>query len=568
MSATVDLLTNATITKRQAEDPHAEPQYEETFLQLTLLIAYFMVLTVWLFRIVLSFATDSYPKRPSVDHGLANHCNNVDAESQNSNGDAQASFRIIVSNEFMTLEHKPHKAEEIKEEPVNAQAAPHESKPTHDSPPRPGPEVVSLDKFLSALVVFGAVMIYFYMCDYRKLFEQGERTYSRDVFLFLVFLFFLVSCCFTIKPNSDKILNRDQTEEWKGWMQVMFVWYHYFKAKEWYNWIRVYIACYVWMTGFGNFSFFWIRNDYSLWRFLKMMFRLNFMVIFVAMATNNEYMLYYICAMHTYWFISVYVFMRVLQSWNRNRKLMALKFLAYAIFNSVIFEIPSLGYYIFWPFKFLLGLHDNSPDVLHEWIFRAGLDHWACFFGMLCAYNYPHFEMLMHYLDSKSISKNEALKKQCVRALMGAICLVLGFVWYFVFMTKDKYQYNGIHPYTSIIPILVYIVLRNIHPYFRSYHVSLFAWLGKITLETYLSQIHIYLLSNARTLLVFLHGYPLLNFSLTTIIYLFMSHTMFSITNDCSTYFLPKDHKKLLMNVMCMTALFGASALIAFGFSY
>lgn len=34
-------------------------------------------------------------------------------------------------------------------------------------------------------------------------------------------------------------------------MQVMFVWYHYFAAKEWYNWIRIYIAAYVWMTGFG-----------------------------------------------------------------------------------------------------------------------------------------------------------------------------------------------------------------------------------------------------------------------------------------------------------------------------
>jgi len=45
---------------------------------------------------------------------------------------------------------------------------------------------------------------------------------------------------------------RDHTEEWKGWMQVMFVWYHYFAAKEWYNWIRIYIACYVWMTGFGK----------------------------------------------------------------------------------------------------------------------------------------------------------------------------------------------------------------------------------------------------------------------------------------------------------------------------
>lgn len=45
---------------------------------------------------------------------------------------------------------------------------------------------------------------------------------------------------------------RNQTEEWKGWMQVMFVWYHYFAAKEWYNLIRVYIGCYVWMTGFGQ----------------------------------------------------------------------------------------------------------------------------------------------------------------------------------------------------------------------------------------------------------------------------------------------------------------------------
>ena len=56
-------------------------------------------------------------------------------------------------------------------------------------------------------------------------------------------------CCF-----------RDQTAEWKGWMQVMFVWYHYFAAKEWYNWIRVYIAAYVWMTGFGMCNEFLNHN--------------------------------------------------------------------------------------------------------------------------------------------------------------------------------------------------------------------------------------------------------------------------------------------------------------------
>ncbi len=33
--------------------------------------------------------------------------------------------------------------------------------------------------------------------------------------------------------------------------QVLFLLYHYFNAKEIYNAIRVFIAAYVWMTGFG-----------------------------------------------------------------------------------------------------------------------------------------------------------------------------------------------------------------------------------------------------------------------------------------------------------------------------
>ena len=45
-----------------------------------------------------------------------------------------------------------------------------------------------------------------------------------------------------------------------------------------YNAIRVMITCYVWMTGFGNFSFFYIKRDFSAVRLLQMMWRLNFLV--------------------------------------------------------------------------------------------------------------------------------------------------------------------------------------------------------------------------------------------------------------------------------------------------
>ena len=72
--------------------------------------------------------------------------------------------------------------------------------------------------------------------------------------MFLCLLLFAVAISFTTRklPKEGKLLNREQTEEWKGWMQVMFVWYHYFKAAETYNAVRIYIACYVWMTGFGE----------------------------------------------------------------------------------------------------------------------------------------------------------------------------------------------------------------------------------------------------------------------------------------------------------------------------
>ena len=45
--------------------------------------------------------------------------------------------------------------------------------------------------------------------------------------------------------------------------------YHYFAAAEIYNAIRVFIAAYVWMTGFGNFSYYYIRKDFSLARFTQ-----------------------------------------------------------------------------------------------------------------------------------------------------------------------------------------------------------------------------------------------------------------------------------------------------------
>ena len=83
------------------------------------------------------------------------------------------------------------------------------------------PEQPSFENFLSHAVVFGFIMLYFWLCDYQHIWPKTDKQYSRDNFIFIFFVLVFVAFVFTIKKTSDKILNRDQTEEWKGWMQVL-----------------------------------------------------------------------------------------------------------------------------------------------------------------------------------------------------------------------------------------------------------------------------------------------------------------------------------------------------------
>ena len=48
--------------------------------------------------------------------------------------------------------------------------------------------------------------------------------------------------------------------------KVLFLLYHYFEAREAYNAIRIFIAGYVWLTGFGNFSYYIRSGDFTIGR--------------------------------------------------------------------------------------------------------------------------------------------------------------------------------------------------------------------------------------------------------------------------------------------------------------
>ena len=58
-----------------------------------------------------------------------------------------------------------------------------------------------------------------------------------------------------VKDGEDFPLNRRQTNEWKGWMQVAFVMYHYAHAEPIFAPIRVFVSAYVWMTNIQIITF-------------------------------------------------------------------------------------------------------------------------------------------------------------------------------------------------------------------------------------------------------------------------------------------------------------------------
>jgi len=412
-----------------------------------------------------------------------------------------------------------------------------------------------------ALAEFSAVMLFVYISDRTRILGRGDKTASMDLFWFS-FLCLVIPSLTSIHKNhkmgkpgtlgATGLLQRDQTEEWKGWMQVLFLLYHYFVANDIYNAIRLFIAAYVWMTGFGNFSYYYIRDNFSVVRFCQMMWRLNFLVLVVCLVLRNDYMCYYICPLHTLWTLCIYVGLGLGRTWNKTFIGICAKFVLLFLFVVLVFEVPGVWDKVFGPFRFLLRYrnpHHPEFDDMQEWRFRSGLDRYVWIFGMFCAYNFPNCEAFVVWVEKKSFVSMFAIK-----SVLFAVCVGVYAMYHTRIFELPKSQYNHLHPFTSFIPLTVYIILRNFLPTFRLYNNALFGWLGKITLETYIMQYHLWLNTGhanhqPKQLLVLIPNLPMVNFVLCSLIYVFVSHRMFHLSTSLRDMVIAEDESKLARGI-------------------
>lgn len=445
----------------------------------------------------------------------------------------------------------------------------------------------SIYNLLHQCTVFGLILLYSYICEHHPPYPHDEKTYDRDELLFWTLLIVVVAGGHSLKKNEDirnkgattrrhsinsaiqkhriqsdiassfdkddednALLNRYQTEEWKGWMQVMFLLYHYMYAVEIYNSIRVMITCYVWMTGFGNFMFFSKTNDYSLPRILQMLWRLNFLVLFLCLTHGNTYILYYICPLHTYYFLMVLLVMYIGRERNHTKWWMRIKLGALALIIYLVWDCDNyFGLFKYMHQIFISGepAEGARMGTLWEWYFRSSLDHWSALLGMVFAVNYPITVLWFRKIEARSMKRRWMGKLAVSFSMLYALR-----VWVAGPMRYTKIQYNRTNPYFGFIPLGAYVFLRNLTPTLRSHTTELLHEIGKTTLETYLMQHHIWLSSNSKTVLTFVPGWPRLNLVVVTCIYVLLSRKIHQLTLLLRAIILPDDRAACIRSIFVM----------------
>jgi hypothetical protein len=232
----------------------------------------------------------------------------------------------------------------------------------------------------------------------------GDLTARMDCWYtsMMVLFTFAMSAVRKLPATEHYPLNRAQTNEWKGWMQVAFVMYHYFEADDIFALIRCFVSAYVWMTGFGNGFYFWFKNEqrdrFTFARFAQSIWRINFLVVPLSLATATDWILYYVVMLHTLHFVMVFIclFLASVLSrrfgWSHTNREIALGIGLYFMLIIVVWEIPGL-------FQSTIEAACRAlfGDFFAEYLtYRTTIDKWSSFAGLVFAAFYPNIKSMYH----------------------------------------------------------------------------------------------------------------------------------------------------------------------------
>ena len=118
-------------------------------------------------------------------------------------------------------------------------------------------------------------------------------------------------------------------------------------------------------------------------------------------------------------------------------------------------------------------------------------------------------------------------------------------------LSMDKFQYNLYHPLISFLPIGAFVVLRNANDVLRSASSTVFAFVGRCSLETFIIQYHLWLAGDTKGVLLVLPGtrWRPLNMVVTTVIFIYVSHHVAKTTAELTKWICDEPELKSLASL-------------------
>ncbi|KAF9762216.1 hypothetical protein IL306_003509 [Fusarium sp. DS 682] len=359
--------------------------------------------------------------------------------------------------------------------------------------------------------MFAVALLYCFAADRTHLFSKGMKEFVPSEFYLLVAICLIIAGL-TIRKTKFRaprlpvaeapttttttttvevdagVLSRDQTEEWKGWMQAAILIYHWTGAIRnlpIYIFIRLLVAAYLFQTGYGHTIYFLSKKDFSFRRIASVMLRLNILSCALPYFMGTDYMFYYFAPLVSFWFMVVYVTMAICSGFNDSVQIVTGKIMASFILVTVILNFTPI---LKWTFV-ILDVVFRIKWKFDEWMFRVTLDGAIVFVGMLAGVAQQRIERDSGWFTNYKV------------AIIPSIMSLFAYAYLCTYV-DDRKIYIMMHPIISAVPILAFIALRNATPTMRNYYSSAAAWLGRCSLETFILQFHVFLAGDTKGILL------------------------------------------------------------------
>ncbi|KAF2469876.1 Cas1p-domain-containing protein [Lindgomyces ingoldianus] len=358
-----------------------------------------------------------------------------------------------------------------------------------------------------------------FLTDRTQIFDKVRKQYTVLDFRYLITLA-VVSCLLTIRGSPSSLgrrrsdsfpglevqqafLPRSQSEEFKGWMQMYVLIYGYTGASgelDFYQVLRVFLALYLFLSGYGHTMYFLQKRDYSLQRLVTVLLRMNTLAVFLSFMMARPYTSYYFPPLVSFWFVVVYATLRIANSRNESLPFIIGKVITSALFTSVFIHLKGILELI----SFGLDIACRANLNVDEWRFQLGTDKYIVYVGMLAAIFYIRISTILNTPYPRQSTFGQTLTRSfpLIRFLALFLSIItIPIFWILTRRSHDKADYNWWMPTISWLPVLSFVVLRNATRFLRNYYCAAFSWLGRISLETYLLSQHIWMAGDGHGIL-------------------------------------------------------------------